>query len=495
MESVISSLLHYADSQPDATAVIDYGHRITYGELGQRVRATAAWLYETGVRTGDTAALSLDLLPENSLRSLQFFYALAYLGAVVLPLSPETPASRRVELVGRFNARWLISSGTGAQIANAALIDPTRFDWGAKTSVEVDPLRGDDPGRPFLHLFTSGTTGMPKVCLFTFGQFATRSAPTAIGPTANDRQMAAVPWPALAGLRSLFRIHAVGGTFVNAPFPETKQELATLINDDLGITQLGATPWQIRRLLQSEMPAGVRLPALCGLQIAGAFISPREIQTIRKTITPNVYIDYGCNEMGKISVLGPEDPVTAGSVGKLYPGMEGQAVDDEHKPLPSGTIGNLRFRSPWMPQAYVGNATATAQRFRDGWFYPGDVGSIDAAGYITLSGRTDDIINFGGIKISPADIEAVLEQHPDVVDAAVVGIPDPMSGQVVVAFVVLRRDIPRESLYNFCAERIDGNRIPTHFMSVREIARNPDGKIQRDRLRDDFLSQVRSPGS
>src|SRR5262249_23495476 len=161
--------------------------------------------------------------------------------------------------------------------------------------------------RPFLYLFTSGTTGTPKICPYTVWQFAARSAPTSIGPATSDRQLAAVRWPALAGLRILFRIHAVGGTFVNAPFPESKQQLARLVSE-LGVTQLVATPWQMRRLLMSETPPGSQMTGLRALQVTGAITSPQEVLEIRKTITPNLYNVYGCNEIGFVSCLRPEDP-------------------------------------------------------------------------------------------------------------------------------------------------------------------------------------------
>jgi acyl-CoA synthetase (AMP-forming)/AMP-acid ligase II len=207
--------------------------------------------------------------------------------------------------------------------------------------------------------------------------------------------------------------------------------------------------------------------------------------------SPNVYVDYGANEASPLATLRPEDWLEPpGTVGKINPGIEAQAVDDEGRILPPGTSGQLRFRAPWFPQGYVHNETASNQRFRDGWFYPGDLGAIDARGYVTLRGRADDVINFSGTKIAPSDIEAVLLQHPDVVDAAVVGVPDAMSGELPVAFVVLRRDKSASDLGEFCAGQIDGARLPPRHVCVAAIPRNPGGKIQRDRLCELYLGRV-----
>ena len=497
MESIVSSLLRFADSQPEALALIDKRGGFTYGEVSQRVKATAAWLYQSGVRTGDTVALSLSIAPENSLGSLQFFYALAYLGAIVLPLHVGVPIARMIGLVERFSARYWIDDHVLRPAARTSLLDPKRFTGSENAPVDGIPKRGDDSGRPFLYHFTSGTTGASKVVLFSAGQFSewALSLSKPLGSTANDRQVPATPWTTKVGLRDMARILLVGGTFVNAAFPKTRQELAALIHN-FGVTQLAASPWQLRRLLNSQTPPGTRLPPLRVLSVGGAPISPQELIASRESITPNIYVTYGANEIGMIACLRPEEPANmVGRVGKLIPLVEAQAVDNDHRPLPFGTVGNLRFRAPWMSRSYVGNETATGQSFFDGWFYPGDLGSIAADGYVVLRGRTDDIINFGGVKIAPGDIEPVLQQHPDVLDAAVIGVPDAMAGQAPIGFVVLRRPVSIADLSNFCAEHLDGSQLPVHFVVVHEIPRSPDGKILRDRLSAMHSSLSRRPGN
>jgi len=150
--------------------------------------------------------------------------------------------------------------------------------------------------------------------------------------------------------------------------------------------------------------------------------------------------------------------------------------------LPTGGVGSLGFRAPWIPERYVDNEKATAEHFHDGWFYPGDVGAIDADGRVSLHGRSDDVINFGGVKLQPESIEAVLAEHPDVEDAAVVGAPHPMAGKVPVALVVLRHPVTPAALIAFCMPRIDASRLPVAIVPVPEIFRSPDGKILRHRL-------------
>ncbi len=488
MESVVSSLIHFAESQPEALAFIEGRNRVNYRALRGHVEAAAAWLHDAGIRPGETVALSLDW----SQKSLSLFYGLAYLGAVILPLYPTGAIESQIALVERFNARHLISVRVRRPIANVRRIEPPDFEGSKFRAPNVLPPRGDEPGRPFLYHFTSGTTGTTKAVLFSVRQFFAWAL-SHVNPyrsTAADRQVPPVPWPSKVALRDLFRTHVFGGALVNASFPETGQELAALIND-FGVTQLTGSPWQLRRLLQSEGLASLRLPPLRVLSVAGAMVSPEEIRASREMITPNVYVDYGSNEIGMIACLRPEDPAdTAGKVGKLISGIEGQAVDDDNAPLPAGEIGKLRFRTRGMVQSYAGNEEATAHHFRESWFYPGDLGLIDAEGCVSLKGRVDDIINYGGTKVVPADIEPALKRHPDVVDAALVGVPDPMAGQRAIAFVVLRRVLSKKDLYNFWATWINAAELPSEVISVPEIPRNPEGKILRDHLREAYFARL-----
>ena len=255
------------------------------------------------------------------------------------------------------------------------------------------------------------------------------------------------------------------------------------------VTRMSMSPWQLRRLLQSPAPA-VPLPPLRSVVVMGAHVSAAEIEAARSAISPHVHISYGCNEIGMVAMQRPGEAARPGCVGQLVDGIDARVIGSTGEPLAPGGIGDLGFRSPWMCTAYAGNPAANRERFRGGWFYPGDAGSIDTAGYITLQGRTQEVINYGGLKIWPEDIESVLKLHPDVLDAALVGLPDPQAGEVPAAFLVPRASMelplsPRLSesaLQSFCAARIDASRVPKVFVVTPEIPRNEAGKIMRDVL-------------
>src|SRR2546425_2607345 len=419
VDTIVSRVLHFADSRPEAIALIEKGKRLTYGGRGRRVRATAAWLHRAGVQAGDTVAVSFDAPFTGSLRSLQFFYALASLGAVVLPLYPDVPIAERLELVARFRARWLIPRHLVEASAKCSLIDPAACDWRACERDGAVAPRGDEASKPFMFHFSGDTTATPKILLFDHGQYLTTLLVRcgAIGATTADRLVPSRPWATVPGLRYVLTIHSVGGTFVNASFPETSQELRRLIGE-VGATVVIGSPWQLRRLLASAS-SGDGESELRVLYVAGAFISPAEIQAAREAITRNVYVSYACTEVALLALLRPGDPVgPAGTVGRLVAGPGPPPADDEHRPPSPGTVGHLGFPPPWIPPGYARHAKATAEHFHDGWFYPGHVGAVDSEGQVSLRGRSDDVINYGGLKLQPEDIEAVLTEHPDIEDAA-----------------------------------------------------------------------------
>ena len=484
MDTIVARLLDFAAAQPDALAFTERDQRLTYDALARRSRATAAWLAARGVRAGDTAALSFAAPYGDAFGSLQFVYALGYLGAVILPIYAGVPAPRRPELVARFRARWMVSPEKFDTPAGCSLIDAAACDWSEAERTGTTPPRGDAPERPFLLQFSGGTTGEPKVVRFTHYQFLTNMVVGAVErrTVASDRLVPARPWPTLPGLRNLLRTHSIGATFVNDVFPETRQDLERLIAST-GATQLVASPWQLRRLLSSAASSSPGGPRLRGLYVGSAFVAPQDIEAARATITPNVYVAYASTETGVLTVLRPGDPVRGnGDVGALIPGVEAHAVDDGFDVLPRGTIGRLGFRAAWFPDEYVDNEQATARSFRDGWFYPGDVGAIDEAGRIWLHGRSDDVINVGGVKIRPQDIEPILLEHPAIADAAVIPVPHAMAGHVAVALIVIRAPVTGDALVGFLKSRIEEGRLPSQFFVVPEIFRSADGKILRNRL-------------
>jgi len=487
-ESVVSRLLSHAASHPDAPAIVDERRTVTYVEFSRMVLAAAARMHRFGVRAGHTVALSLGAR-EHATEWVCCLYAAGYLGAMALPLLPDFPSPRRRWLAERFAAQWFVDTEpkdapTGSTML--ALGDLTRATAASEASA---PPRGDLPGQPFHYQFSSGTTGEPKVVLFSHQQLCAGSLATLghYGLGAADRLLTAVPAPEKLGFLYLIRMLAAGGTLINLPLPGSRQALGELVGR-LGITAACASPWQLRRLMQTAPDPGTGYRRLRALACIGAMVSADEVRAFREGLAPNLYVSYSSTECCGIALLAPQDD--AGDGYAPYSDVDLQVVDARNAALPAGATGAIRVRVPSMAAAYVGNPAATERRFRDGWFYPGDAGYLDARGRLFVAGRDDGAINYGGAKIMPEEVEAALLTCPGVADAVVTSVPDAMAGEIPVAFVVLVPPATLEAVKAFCVERIDAASIPAAILSVERMPRATDGKVERARLKEYVRSHI-----
>lgn len=488
MESIVANLVEQARARPAAPALIFKEKALTYGELLRGAEAAAAWLAAGGVQPGEVVALPLAATPEGVWRGLKLFYGLAWHGAVTLPLTAEMPPAGYEPQMRRFGARWVISGRPELSLGGAVrLLDPAGFD--AKRAPLRSPARGDVPDQPFVYQFSSGTTGPPKAILFTHFQFAAYARAGAEADRWNEHDMAlpSNAWPSKVGLRYLMRLHAVGGALVSADFPRSVRALAARVA--AGVTGVCGGSAQVRKMLGGEVPPGETLSRLRVLRVSSAPSRPEELRRWREQITPNLFYAYGTTETGTIGILYPEEPIDDHLSMRIAPrGLEGRVVDDEGRPVPSGTVGHLGFRAAWAARGYADDPLASARHFRDGWFYPNDLGSIDAAGRLTLIGRSDDVVNFGGVLIQPQAMESVLARHPAVKEAALIGVPDTAMHQIPVAVVVREGGIATDELRRYCEAQVGLLRAPRFFMFVNELPRNANGKVQRDQLVARFLA-------
>ena len=169
-------------------------------------------------------------------------------------------------------------------------------------------------------------------------------------------------------------------------------------------------------------------------------------------------------------------------MGRPVFGVEVEIVDDAHAPLPAGETGRLRYRGAAVATGFLRESEQDPETFRDGWFYPGDLASLDKAGYVYLKGRRKDVIIRGGVNIYPTDIESVLAGHPAVAEAAVVGVPDREFGEQVAAFVVVKQPTPADELIAWCRARIAAYKVPKSVYVVPELPRNSSGKVLKLKL-------------
>jgi long-chain acyl-CoA synthetase len=248
-----------------------------------------------------------------------------------------------------------------------------------------------------------------------------------------------------------------------------------------GATALWLVPPYIRLYAEQEAPPppGLRI----GVVRTGAAAIPQEIvQTIERRYGARLVQEYGTMETGRLMCTAQEE-MPAESIGTPYPGVEVRLVDEDGRDVPEGDVGELLARTPGMMLGYLDDPLATARAIEDGWFHTGDLARRDADGCYYLVGRTTLRINVGGQKVSPEEVEAVLEQHPAVREAAVFAKADAARGEVVWAAVVLSGPAPTEQeLRHFCRERLEGYKVPRGFDFHDALPHSFLGKVLRQRL-------------
>ncbi|MEP7330102.1 MAG: fatty acid--CoA ligase family protein, partial [Betaproteobacteria bacterium] len=214
-----------------------------------------------------------------------------------------------------------------------------------------------------------------------------------------------------------------------------------------------------------------------------------------RQLCPNIICAYGATETGRISTA----PMTAlvahpGAVGYTNPGVDAEAVDRSGAPLPAGAEGTLRIRSDLCVSSYFGNDALSANVFRDGWVYTNDIATVGADGLITMTGRSGDVINKGGTKVSPAAIEAVLLTYPGITQAAAFGAPDAVGLTQIWSAVVSNVPVERDRLRAFCVERL-GYTAPIGFIVTDMLPRTDTGKVRREELVKVASDAMRRPPS
>ena len=177
-------------------------------------------------------------------------------------------------------------------------------------------------------------------------------------------------------------------------------------------------------------------------------------------------------------------PDVTGAVGFVLPGINVQVVDEGATPLPRGTEGILRIKSEYGAREYLDDPEESARVFRDGWFYPGDLGYLTEQNMLVISGRSKTVINVGGEKVNPERIEEVLSAHPSVQQAAVLAVNNERGADEVCALIVPRSPLVAQDLKAFCSEKLPSRFVPTRFISVSNLPRNEMGKIERLKLLD-----------
>jgi len=469
-----------AAARPDHPAIVAEGTVETHRDFALGVRRWAAHLDRHIPGERRLVGVCLEDGPAHA-RAL---YALARAGIAILPLDIRWAAEEKRRVVAHFAPdAVLVVPGESAAFDRPTVVVDADFEAEA---ARADPFRAfpNDPDAPFVLSLSSGTTGRPKGPLVTHRQFFRRFMTHWIdlGLNGRDRFVVATPFYFGGGRTFLMSVLFSGGTVILRPPPFEAEDLADTIERERA-TSLFLVPTQLRRVLDLPEERRAAFRRLNLLFSSGAPLAAHERRAIRDTVCPNFFEYYASTEGGGVSLLGPADiDRRPDSVGRPVFGVSVEVVDDAHRPLPHGETGLLRYRGPGCASAYHRDPGASAEAFHDGWFYPGDLASIDAEGFVTLRGRRKDMIIRGGVNIHPADVEAVLGAHPSVAEAACVGQASRRMGEEVAAFVRLRIPAATEDLVAWCRERLAPYKVPRTVVAVDDLPRNSAGKVLKAEL-------------
>lgn len=476
--NVADPLAALARGRPSAVAAIENGRAIDYDAFDNAAWSVTAWLRREGVQVGDVVGLSM----ADSALHLAVVYGLARLGAIHISLPVGDPPALRRTMAERFGASVVICDGPAAAVPGQPLLvpDPGWLSAGAERIAHREQVR--DPGVPWKVVLSSGTTSAPKAILATqaieFG-WHSRALPLR-GATSDSRFLQVIGLGYSYGLR-LCMVALNSGVAVVLPPPVAGEPLFEFIEAS-GVTHMAVTPSHLQTYVAAAGGDRPRLAMLRELSVAGAIATEALRREVRARVSPHLYVKYGANEVGYLSEASPEQQVRyPETIGPPIAGVEVEIVDAGGRVLPAGETGIARFRGRNFPTGYFDNLQASARSFSDGWYSPGDLMRRNEEGMLYFMGRADDLMNYEGVKVYPADIEAVIRQHPAVSEAAAFAVPSPRFQDVPAVAVVLRSRVPLAELYAFCNERL-GVRSPRYITCMGALPRNTMGKIIKSEL-------------
>ena len=485
-------LAHAAEHWPDHLALrsIEEGVReAKYAELHQRAAGVAEHLRQLGIRPGDRVAL----VAANGLDVVVAWFGAAYAGATVVPillLSSPAEVTFRLEHSG---CRILIHDGERAPLASAA---PPRCQaitleqLCEASSAPAGPPPRIAPESGAMILYTSGTTGKPKGAVISHRTLLAHSAgigDEALRLDSEDRVLGVLPLAHSYGLRMvLLATFRAGCRAVLAPRFDAARTLQLMADEE--ITWLPAVPTMFSSW--SALPDGPPLPSLRWCLSAGSPLAEEILHRAERRLGAEIRQGYGMTEATFSTINAPPDARTINSVGRPARGVELRITDERGRDVAPGNTGEVRVRGPNLMSAYLDDEAATREALEDGWMHTGDIGRIDEAGRLYVVDRLKDMILRGGFNVYPSELEAVLTEHPDVQDAAVVGRPDPHYGEEIVALVVPRpgANLTLSALEQWTGERVARNKRPREWALLDDLPLGPSRKVLKRELRDRVAS-------
>jgi long-chain acyl-CoA synthetase len=539
LEPVTGSLVDIVEASardyPDAPALQFFGRTTSYRDLQQQIERAAAGLRAQGVKRGDPVAMVLPNCPQH----IVAFYAVLRLGAVVVEHNPlYTPRELRkqfedhgavhaivwnkvVQTVQQFPADLALQTIVSVDVtrampartrlalrlpvakareARAALTTRVSGTVSWETVAGSDPLSSTVPKPETDDLaiiqYTSGTTGTPKGASLTHRNLISNAAQSRAWVPSIRRGEGCVVYAVLPMFHAygltlcLTFAMSMGARLVL--FPRFDPEMVLAVTKKHPATFLPLVPPIADRLLKAAIEQGVSL-AGTEVAISGAMALPHDLVVPFEAASGGYLVEgYGLSECSPVLMANPvADNRVPGTVGLPLPGTECRVVDPDEptRDVPAGERGELLVRGPQVFGGYYGKPEETDKVFVDGWFRTGDIVTIDEAGFVRIVDRIKELIITGGFNVAPTEVEIALRQHPQVEDAAVVGLPSEHSGEEVVAAIVPVAGVTldEESVREFARGILTPYKVPRRIFVVDELPKSLIGKVLRRQVRESLL--------
>jgi fatty-acyl-CoA synthase len=499
---------HNSLIRPHDEALVVGDLRLTYGELQERIGQVSAALRGAGIGRGERVAV----LAKNTLEYLLLYFATASTGSILVPLNFWHRQAEHEYVIGHCEPSLLfvedeLRPTLGAlpgrtRVLTMPVASHDRADWESFIAAGNEHGTGPSPevvdSDPHMILYTSGTTGRPKGAMLTHRRTVddALAMAAALQPKSSDVYMNYFPPFHVGNWDHMKLFMLLGGRIILLRQFNAAEVLATLARERVTVV-LGVPTMLYELLNHPSFPttdiSSVRLVYYGAYDPSGIMQRTADAFGTRAGRCQMAHT-FGLTEGGPfVTLCRPEEIFQHwGSVGRAIPGVEITLLDDENRPVPPGSAGELCFKGPHM-SGYWQDPEATSLAIVDGWVHTGDVATTDSDGFLYIVDRKKDVIRTGGQNVYSKAVEDCLQSHPKVAEAAVIGLPDPLYEERVCAVVVLkpghhRGDGTADELRAWVRQALAGYNTPRSVEFVDELPRNAVGKIQKYLLRKQYGS-------
>lgn len=479
-------IFDHSTSRPRAPALVEGNEEINFATLADLVGRAAVFTHDLGIGPGDVVALALP----TSIDQIILTLALLRIGAVPFNVSSIPNSADSADPISHFRiARAFLPPAVPGY--DTAIVHRVGPDWRSSLASKAGDRRvARDSDLMNLLTIASDANGMPKAIATSHAQWIARMQsalhllPSVLAPKQPTTFLLHSDLDFSQRFLFLVSQLCVGAPVVLMTNDRDPRLVAERIKGlESGV--LVATPQFLRRALLAPKAQQPLFPKLRALLVSTPPLILADRRAIAEQLTPNYIEVYGNPATGLISVLAPEDRPDDGKFNsRPTPSLTVECVDGADRPLPAGRIGHLRCRGAVVSSGWFGESRGiSGAEFRGEWYYPGDIGTIDATGAIRLNGLTSDVIRRRGVDIFLPTVERAVRAHQSVLDAAAVGIPSPDGGDMrLVVFVIPNGEPQPQLLGPYCRSNIPPDLFPDRMVFTRDLPKTPDGSFNRRSL-------------